>query len=133
MFEGIVPGLTGEYQVQVVPENTAKHLGSGNVSVFATPELVRSMERASVRAVDPLLPEGYRTVGTHVDVRHVAATPVGMTVCARAELVEVDGRRLTFRVEAFDDMEKIGEGTHQRMIIDLAKFSERVTAKQVKR
>jgi len=133
MFERVVPGLTGEYPVQVVPENTAQHLGSGSVSVFATPELVRSMERASVRAVDPLLPEGYRTVGTHVDVRHLAATPVGMTIRARAELIEVDGRRLTFRVEAFDDVEKIGEGTHERMIIDVAKFGQRVSGKQAER
>jgi predicted thioesterase len=133
MFESVVLGLTGEYQVQVVPENTAKHLGSGSVLVFATPELVRAMERAAVRAVDPLLPDGYRTVGAQVDVRHLAATPVGMTVSARAELVEVNGRKLTFHVEAFDDVEKIGEGTHQRVIIDLAKFGERVAAKQVKR
>ena len=133
MFDSIVTGLTGEYQVHVVAENTAKHLGSGSVMVFATPELVRAMERASVRAVDPLLPEGYRTVGTHVDVRHLAATPLGMTVSARAELVEVNGRKLTFHVEAFDEVEKVGEGIHERVIVDLAKFGERASTKQVRR
>ena len=130
MFEGIVPGLVGEYETKVAEQNTAKHLGSGSVSVFATPELVRLMERAAVRAVDPLLPEGYRTVGVHVDVRHVAATPLDMTVRAKAELVAVDGRKLTFRVEASDDVEKVGEGTHQRMIVDLAKFGARVAGKR---
>ncbi len=132
MFEGIVPGLVGERETTVEIESTASHLGSGNVAVFATPELVRWMERAAVAAVDHLLPEGYRTVGTRVDVRHLAATPLNMTVRARAELVEVDGRRLTFRVEAFDNVERIGEGVHQRMIVDLAKFKERADYKALR-
>jgi len=87
------------------------------------------MERAAVRAVDHLLPEGYRTVGVHVDVRHLAATPLGGTVRAIAELVEVEGRQLTFRVEAFDELEKVGEGFHRRAIINVARFKERVDAK----
>ena len=132
MFEHIVPGLVGECETKVEVENTARHLGSGNVSVLATPEMIRLMEGAAVRAVDHLLPEGYRTVGIHADVRHLAATPVGMTVRARAELLEVDGRKLTLRVEAFDEVEKVGEGIHQRVIIDLAKFKERVEAKQTR-
>ncbi|HUT14694.1 MAG TPA: thioesterase family protein [Anaerolineae bacterium] len=129
MFEQIAVGLIGECETTVVAENTARHLGSGQVSVFATPELVRSMERAAVRAVDHLLPEGYRTVGVHVDVQHLAATPLGMTVRARAELIEVNGRTLAFRVEAFDELEKVGEGLHRRMIINVARFRERVGAK----
>jgi len=129
MFERIVPGLIGRHETTVVVENTACHLGSGQVSVFATPELVRSMERAAVRAVDHLLPEGYRTVGVHVDVRHLAATPLGGTVRAIAELVEVERRQLTFRVEAFDELEKVGEGFHRRAIINVARFKERVDAK----
>lgn len=129
MFEQVVPGLVGACEVKVTVENTARHLGSGHVSVFATPELVRSMERAAVRAVDHLLPEGYRTVGVHVDVRHLAATPLGMTVRARAELIEVNGRALAFRVESFDELEKVGEGLHRRMIINVAKFRERAGAK----
>ena len=129
MFDGLEPGLVGEYETEVVLENSAQLLGCGSGSVFATPEMIRLMERAAVRAVDHLLPEGYRTVGISVDVRHLAATPLGLTVRARAELLEVDGRKLTFRVEASDEMEKVGEGIHQRAIIDLARFKERAEAK----
>jgi len=127
--EDIVPGLVGQLELVVAEENTARHLGSGNVSVFATPEMVRLMERASVAAVDHLLPPGQRTVGIHVDVRHLAATPVGMHVVARSELVAVEGRKLTFHVEVHDEVEKVGEGTHQRMIIDLDRFRARVERK----
>lgn len=130
MFEGIVPGLVGERETAVAVETTARHLGSGNVAVFATPEMVRWMERAAVAAVDHLLPEGYQTVGIRVDVRHLAATPLGMTVRARAELLQVDGRKLTFRVEAFDEVEKVGEGIHERMIVDLGRFRERAESKR---
>jgi predicted thioesterase len=130
MFERIVPGLAGEQRLTVELQNTARHLGSGNVAVLATPEMVRLMEMAAVAAVDPLLPEGHQTVGIHIDVQHMAATPMGMAVGVRAELVEVDGRKLTFRVEAFDDVERVGEGTHHRMIIDMEKFRQRVEAKQ---
>ncbi len=129
MFERVRRGLVGERETMVQVANTAQHLGSGAVSVFATPEMVRLMERAAVAAVDHLLPEGYRTVGVQVDVRHLAATPLGMTVRARAELLDVEGRKLTFRVEAFDDVEKVGEGVHRRMIVRLAKFKERVQSK----
>jgi len=129
MFPQIQPGLIGEREIQVEAAQTARHLGSGSVSVLATPELIRLMEAAAVRAVDPLLPEGYSTVGIHVDVNHLAATPLGMQVRVRATLQEVDGRKLTFRVEAFDEVEQVGTGTHQRMIIDLARFKQRVEAK----
>ncbi len=129
-MEGIAPGLVGEVQSMVSEENTAKHLGSGGVEVFATPAMVMLMERAGVAAVDHLLPEGQCTVGVHLDVKHLAATPRGMNVTARAELVEVDGRKLTFQVEAFDDQEKVGEGTHQRVIIDLERFRKRVEDKR---
>lgn len=129
-MEGIAPGLVGEVQAMVSEENTAKHLGSGGVEVFATPAMVMLMERAGVAAVDHLLPEGQCTVGVHLDVKHLAATPRGMNVTARAELVEVDGRKLTFQVEAFDDQEKVGEGTHQRVIIDLERFRKRVEDKR---
>ncbi len=129
-MEGIAPGLVGEVQAMVSEENTAKHLGSGGVEVFATPAMVMLMERAGVAAVDHLLPEGQCTVGVHLDVKHLAATPQGMIVTARAELTEVDGKRLTFQVEAFDDQEKVGEGTHQRVIIDLERFRKRVEDKR---
>jgi fluoroacetyl-CoA thioesterase len=127
--EGIVPGLASECQLLVREENTAIHLGSGDVSALATPEMIRWMEKASVAAVDPLLPEGHKTVGILVNVRHLAATPMGMEVRVRAELIEVDGRRLIFRVEAHDEVEKVGEGEHHRMIIDAKRFGEKVSKK----
>ena len=128
-MERIVPGLASECQLLVRGENTAAHLGSGDVSALATPEMIRLMEKASVAAVDPLLPEGYKTVGVLVNVRHLAATPMGMEVRVCAELVEVDGRRLVFRVEAYDEVEKVGEGEHHRMIIDTKRFGEKVIKK----
>lgn len=128
-MENIIPGLKASVSTIVTEENTATHLGSGNVFVFATPEMIRLMETAAVRSVDPLLPGGHRTVGAVVDVKHLAPTPVGMTVTATAELVEVDGRKLIFRVEASDDEEKIGEGTHVRFIIDAGRFARRAEEK----
>ncbi len=132
-MEQIVPGLIGRATTTVTPENTAKHLGSGNALVFATPSMIRLMEIAGVKAVDHLLPEGYRTVGVGVDVRHLAATPLGMNVTATAELVAVDGRKLTFRVVAHDELDKIGAGTHTRMIIDVERFNRRVQEKAGRR
>lgn len=128
-MEQLAPGLTGTVTLVVEHEHTAKHLGSGNVHVFATPQMVRLMEIASVQAVDHLLPEGYRTVGIGLDVRHLAATPVGMTVTAKSELIQVDGRKLVFRVEVWDEQEKIGEGTHTRAIIDVQRFGQKVREK----
>jgi fluoroacetyl-CoA thioesterase len=129
-IEDVVPGLVGQMELIVAEEHTARHLGSGGVAVLATPEMVRLMERASVAAVDHLLPSGQRTVGIHVDVRHLAATPAGMRVTARSELVTVEGRKLTFYVEAHDEVEKVGEGIHERMIIDLDRFRSRVESKR---
>jgi len=128
--EGLTPGLRGEARVVVREEDTAQHLGSGNVAVLATPRMIALMENASVKAVDHLLPPGQATVGSEIRVRHLAATPQGMEVTVRSELVEVEGRRLTFKVEAFDEREKIGEGTHIRFIIDLERFREKVKAKE---
>jgi predicted thioesterase len=122
-------GLQGEAQTIVAPENTAQHMGSGGVAVFATPAMVALMEQAAVAAVAAYLPPGWQTVGVHVDVRHLAATPLGMTVTATAELLEVEGRRLSFRVTACDDREPIGEGTHQRVAIDLERFRARLASK----
>lgn len=123
------PGLGGEARLRVTEANTAAHLGSGNVPVLATPEMVRLMEQAAVNAVDARLPEEYRTVGTHLDVKHLAPTPVGLEVTARAELIAVEGRHLTFRVEAFDPVERIGEGTHRRVIVKLDDFEARAQRK----
>ncbi len=123
-------GLVGEVRRVVEDRHTARHLGSGNVSVLATPIMVALMEEAAIAAVDPLLPEGQQTVGIHLDVKHLAPTPVGMEVVARAELTDIDGRILTFRVTAEDENEQVGEGTHKRAIIDLARFQGRIAKKQ---
>jgi len=130
MVEGIAPGLSAESEMVVAPENTARHLGSGGVEVLATPELVRLMERAAVAAVDPQLPAGAATVGARIDVEHLAPTPVGMRVTARAELVAVEGRRLTFTIVARDEREVVGRARHERAIIDLTRFAQRLAAKR---
>jgi fluoroacetyl-CoA thioesterase len=122
-------GLSGEATIVVVPEVTAQHMGSGTVSVFATPEMVRLMERSAVNALAPHLAPGQQSVGVLVNVRHLAATPLGATVTARAELIAVEGRRLTFRVSADDGTDTIGVGTHERALIDLARFEAKVAAK----
>lgn len=129
MKEGIAPGLVGEARVVVTEEQTARHLGSGGVNVFATPAMVRLMEEAAVKALADHLPPGQQSVGVSLQVRHLAPTPLGLTATARAELVAVDGRRLTFRVTVHDDVELVGEGTHERMLIDVARFGGRVAAK----
>jgi len=114
----------------VTEEYTAKHLGSGSVQVLATPAMIALMERTSHEAVEPLLAQEQTTVGVLVSVRHLAATPLGMEVRIRSELTAVDGRKLTFAVEAFDVAEKVGEGTHERYVIDLARFEERLQRKR---
>jgi predicted thioesterase len=135
-FAGIQPGLIGEARLVVADEHTAQHLGSGAVQVLATPQMVLLMERAGVAAVDHLLPKGHRTVGAHLDVRHLAPTPIGFEVRATAYLVEVEGRRLTFRVEVheepFGEDQLVGEGIHQRAIIGVERFSERVARKMAR-
>jgi predicted thioesterase len=132
-FEAIRPGLRGELSLVVAEEHTARHLGSGGVRVLATPQMILLVERAGVAATDHLLPEGYLTVGAHLDVRHLAPTPVGFKVRAVAELVEVDGRRLSFRVTVHDGVELVGEGRHERYIVDLARFGRRVAEKEADR
>src|SRR5690606_13182138 len=108
----ILPGLTGEATTAVTSDNTALAMGSGTVDVFATPALAALMEAAAVSAVRAALEDGQTSVGVHLDVQHLAATPVGMTVRAEARLMTVEGRRLTFRVSAFDGVEQVGVGTH---------------------
>ncbi len=115
-------GLKGTKTDVVTDQNTAIRYGSGGAAVYATPAMVGLMEAACLSAVDPLLPEGMATVGISLNIRHLAATPVGMSVRAEAELIEIDKKRLVFAVQAFDDKEKIGEGSHDRFIIDLDKF-----------
>lgn len=128
-METLQPGLTGERSLVVDASRTAGHIGSGGAPVYATPMMVLAMEEAALAAVDHLLGPGKATVGVHLDVRHLAATPVGMKVTASARLTAVDGKMLTFAVEARDEVEKIGEGTHVRAIIDLERFAAKVAAK----
>ena len=124
-------GLTGEARVIVDTSQLASAFGSGSgkVDVYATPAMIGLMEQAAVNAVDHLLLPGQSSVGTRVDIQHLAATPPGVEVRAHAELTAIDGRRLTFQVEAFDPAEKIGSGTHERVIVDLARLLERAQAK----
>ncbi len=121
-------GMTGEATTVVVHENTAAAVGAGGVEVFGTPMMVALMENAAWGAVADALEEGYVTVGTVVNVRHLAATPLGQRARATAELIEVDGRRLVFKVEAYDERQKIGDGQHERFIVQLERFLSRITA-----
>jgi len=123
-------GLKFKIEKVVTEKDTAMSFGSGGVKVFATPMMIGLMENAALSAVDLHLPKGYVTVGTRIDVRHLAATPVGMKVYAMAKLIGIDGKRLEFKVEAYDEKEKIGEGSHERYIIDVERFIERTAAKQ---
>jgi len=115
-------GMNAKMEIVVKESETAASYGSGGVRVYATPAMIGLIENTSLNAVDPFLPEGYATVGTHLDVKHLAATPVGMKVTATAELIEIDRKKLVFKVEAFDEKDKIGEGTHSRFIIEKEKF-----------
>ena len=131
-FSFIKPGLRAEKSQIVTDNSTASAWGSGRLAVFATPAMIAFMEMTALSAVDPLLPEGWSTVGTELNVKHMAATPPGMEVRCEAELLEVDGRRLLFRVEAFDKAGKIGEGTHGRFIVENSKFMQKVNEKMRK-
>ena len=122
-------GLRGEASVEVVPENTAAAAGSGALPVFATPCMIALMERAALESVQPFLDGGQGTVGTRIEVSHLAATPVGMAVRAESELVEIDRRRLVFTVRAFAGEEPIGEGRHERFIVDNERFLQKALAK----
>jgi predicted thioesterase len=126
---GLRAGLVGEVDTIVEQRLLASAWGSGGIDVYSTPAMIALMENAARACVEAMLPSGSITVGTHVDVRHLAATPPGVRVRARAELLEVDGRRLVFRVTASDPTETIGEGTHERSIVDPARLVARATGK----
>ncbi len=128
-METLHEGLQGKRELVVEQRHTAAHLGSGGVPVYATPMMILAMEEAAVNAVDSLLEENQVTVGYHLDVKHLAATPLGMKVRAEATLVKVDGKMLHFAVAAYDEREKIGEGTHIRVIIDVPRFKEKLAKK----
>jgi predicted thioesterase len=123
------PGLKGEKTIVVAEEHTAPHVGSGVVPVLATPVMVNLLEAAALAAVEKFLPPGYQTLGTVLNVTHFAATPVGLEVKAMAELVTVEGRKLTFSIKAEDEMETIGEGNHERVVVNVERFEQRVKNK----
>lgn len=122
-------GMRGTMIRKVDEASTAASFGSGGVRVLATPVMIGLMEGAACSAIHPFMEEGKTTVGTTIEIKHLSATPVGMNVSANAELLEIDGRRLVFKVEAFDDKEKIGEGIHERFIIDAERFIQKAEAK----
>lgn len=125
----LTPGMVHEETLVVEDQHTAIHLGSGGVKVFATPIMDALMEAAARNLVDPTLKPGRMTVGTALTVKHLAATPMGMQVTARAELVRVRGRWLDFHLEVFDEREKVGEGEHTRAIVNLRRFWDKLQTK----
>ena len=128
-MDALRAGLTGSAGLVVGEEHTAPRVGSGRVHVLATPVMINLIEAAALEAIERLLPAGHQSLGTLLNVRHIAATPVGMRVTARAEVVGVEGRTVRFRVEARDEKELIGDGTHERVVVNVAKFDQRVQRK----
>lgn len=122
-------GITGNQSIVVNETMTAEVLGSGKLPVYATPSMIALMENTASLSVEAYLGEGQGTVGTLINVKHLSATPVGMRVTCETELVEVDRKRLVFRVQAYDEAGPIGEGTHERFIIDNVKFMEKAERK----
>ncbi|MGF1611758.1 MAG: thioesterase family protein [Kiloniellales bacterium] len=123
------PGLTGTAELLVGEAHTAPSIGSGQVHVLATPVMINLMEAAALDAAERFLPEGHQSLGTRIDVSHVAATPVGMRVRATAEVVELSGNRIVFHVVAHDELELIGEGSHNRVVVEMGRFDHRVQRK----
>ncbi len=122
-------GTTGESKTRVTPEIAISFMGVADARVLSTPEMIRLMERTCRDTVLPLLDTGHDTVGTHVDVYHLAAAPLGSDVVFKAEVIAVEDRRIEFRVEAATQREKIGEGTHERTIVNVAKFAAKQAEK----
>lgn len=123
------PGVTGLSELIVGEQHTAPRVGSGLVHVLATPVMINLFEAAALDAVDQYLPAGYQSLGTVLNVRHIAATPVGMKVRATAEIVRVEGRTVFLKVRAEDEKELIGDGLHERVVVNVEKFSQRVAKK----
>ena len=125
----LTPGLEGHAELVVGEEHTAPRIGSGRVRVLATPVMINLMEAAALDAVERLLPPGHQSLGTHLNVGHYAATPVGMSLRASAVVTKIEGRTVEFRVEAFDDKERVGDGTHTRVVVNVERFDLRVQRK----
>ena len=123
-------GIKGAQSVEVTEDNTAISLGSGDLPVFATPAMIALIEKTASLSVAPYLDIGTSTVGTHLDVAHSSATPVGMTVVCETELTEIDRRRLVFSVRVYDSKGEVGSGTHERFIVDSGKFMQKAELKR---
>lgn len=128
-LSAVKPGLSGSVTLLVGAEHTAPRIGSGLVAVLATPVMINLMEAAALKAVEHLLPQGHQSLGTHLDVTHIAATPVGMRATATAEVTAINGRNISFKVSASDERELIGEGLHERVVVNVARFDQRVQKK----
>jgi len=127
--DNLKPGLKGVSQLLVAEEHTAPRVGSGRVHVLATPVMINVIEAAALAAIEHLLPEGYQSLGTRLDIRHFAATTVGMRVRDEVEVEKVEGRTVSFRVSVADEKEPIGDGTHERMVVNVSRFDVRVQDK----
>jgi fluoroacetyl-CoA thioesterase len=125
-MSALKPGMVHEEEMVVEERHTARHLRGEGVTVLATPVMAALMEGAARNLADPMLEPGHMTVGTEISIKHLAATPQGMRVRARAELVGIEGRKLHFKVEVFDDKGKVGEGTHTRAIVNLRRFWDKL-------
>jgi|SRR5438309_5058076 len=128
-LSALKPGLEGEVGLLVSEEHTASRVGSGAIHVLATPVMINLFEAAALAAVEKLLPPGHQSLGTVLNVRHIAATPVGMRVTATAKVERIDGRTIYFRLQARDEREVIGDGLHERVVVNVAKFDQRVKRK----
>ncbi|PKN92618.1 MAG: thioesterase [Chloroflexi bacterium HGW-Chloroflexi-6] len=128
-MSNLAAGLRADFELNVTEADTASRWGSGLVPVYSTPALVGAMEKTAVLALEGHLPTGQTTVGGWIEVRHLAPTPVGMKVRVAAKLIEIEGRKLVFKIEAWDEIEKIGEASHERFMIDEARFMAKVQSK----
>lgn len=129
MSDKLTIGLKAETGATVSPALTAAAMGSGSLEVFATPAMIALMEQAAVAAIDPLLPEGQASVGIALEIRHLAATPIGGQIRARAEVTHIDGLKVTFQLEAWDGHERIGQGSHTRYIVTTRRFLDKAAGK----
>ena len=126
-------GLTGTAELIVGEQHTAPRVGSGRIRVLATPVMINLIEAAALAAVEQSLPEHHQSLGTHLDITHIAATPVGMRVRATAEVIRTEGRTIHFRVRAEDERELIGEGIHERVVVNVDRFDKRVQEKAARK
>lgn len=128
-MQDIQPGATGTAEMVVGTNDTAPRVGTGRISVLATPVMINLMEEAALAAIEHLLPEGSQSLGTRIDVTHIAATPIGMKVTATAKVLSVEGRQIQFAIDARDETDLIGEGQHDRVVVNVARFEARIAEK----